>query len=80
MENKQPAKNQKKQKEQLNTYAKFSGIAIQMIAIILVGTFVGVKLDEKFPNENSLYTLGFTLGSVIISIVYVIRRIIANSK
>lgn len=65
---------------QLSSYARFSGIAFQMIAIIAVGTFIGIKLDEKFPNENNLFTLMFTLSSVIISIVYVIRRIIAGSK
>jgi hypothetical protein len=51
-----------------------------MFAIIAVGTFIGVKLDEKFPNKNNLYTLILSLGSVIMSIVYVIRRIIAGSK
>jgi hypothetical protein len=51
-----------------------------MFAIIAVGTFIGVKLDENYPNEHNLYTLIFTLGSVIMSIVYVIRRIIAGSK
>jgi len=64
----------------INTYAKFSSIAIQMIAIIGVGTFIGIKLDEKFPNTHDLYTLGFTLSAVILSIIYVIRRIIASSK
>jgi hypothetical protein len=51
-----------------------------MIAIIAAGTFIGIKLDEKFPNKHDLYTLILTLSSVIISIVYVIRRIIASSK
>ena len=73
-------KKTKKRKKQLNTYARFSGIAVQMIAIIAIGTYVGVKLDEKYPNAHNLYTLGFTLGSVIVSLVYVIRRIIATSK
>ena len=70
----------KDQKDKLNTYARFSGIVIQMVAIICVGTFIGVKLDERYPNENNLYTLFFTLGFVIASIVFVIRRIIAASK
>ena len=70
----------KKPKEQLNSYARFSGIAIQMVAIIAVGTFAGVKLDERHSNKHNLYTLFFTLGSVIASIIYVIRRIIASSK
>ena len=51
-----------------------------MIAIILIGTFIGIKLDEKFPNESNLFTLSFTLLAVIMSIVYVIKRIIADSK
>jgi len=51
-----------------------------MFAIIGVGTFIGVKLDEKYPNEHNLYTLILTLGSVIMSLVYVIKRIIAASK
>jgi uncharacterized membrane protein YqgA involved in biofilm formation len=68
------------QGKQLNSYARFSGIAIQMLAIIIAGTYIGVKLDEKFPNEHDLYTLAFSLSSVIIAIIYVIRRIIAASK
>ncbi|WP_296382429.1 AtpZ/AtpI family protein [Winogradskyella sp.] len=70
----------KDQKDKPNPYARFSGIAIQMFAIIAVGTFIGVKLDENYPNEHNLYTLMLSLGSVIMSIIYVIRRIIAGSK
>ena len=68
------------QKDKLNSYARFSGIAIQMFAIIGIGTFIGVKLDEKYPNKHNLYTVILSLASVIMSIVYVIRRIIAGSK
>mgnify|MGYP003115609805 CR=1 FL=1 len=70
----------KNQKDKHNHYARFSGIAIQMFAIIGLGTFIGVKLDEKYPNTHNLYTLSLSLGSVIMSIIYVIRRIIVASK
>mgnify|MGYP002629934451 FL=1 len=70
----------KKQGKQLNNYALFSGIVIQMFAIIGIGTFLGVKLDEKFPNKNNLYTIIVSLTSVVFAIVFVIRRIIAASK
>ncbi len=69
----------KDQKNRLNSYARLSGLVIQMIAIIGVGTFAGIKLDEAYPNEKNLCTLGLTLAGVILSIVYVIRRIIASS-
>ncbi|TGV03820.1 AtpZ/AtpI family protein [Flavivirga rizhaonensis] len=74
------SKKDQKPKKQLSNYARFSGIAIQMFAIIGVGTFSGVKLDEKFPNENNLYTIFMSLTSVIFAIIFVIRRIIAASK
>jgi hypothetical protein len=51
-----------------------------MMAIIGLGTFAGIKLDEAYPNEKNLYTLGLTLAGVILSIFYVIRRIIAFSN
>ena len=70
----------KDQKNRLNSYARLTGLVIQMIAIIGVGTFAGIKLDEAYPNEKNLCTLGLTLAGVILSIVYVIRRIIASSK
>ncbi len=70
----------RKPKKQLNTYARFSGLAIQMFAIIGIGTFIGYKLDENYPNTHNLFTLFGALSSVIISIIYIIRRIIATSK
>ena len=51
-----------------------------MIAIPGVGTSIGYKLDETYPNKHSLFTLFGALSSVIISIIYIIKRIIATSK
>lgn len=69
-----------KPKKQLKTYAQFSGLAIQMFAIIGLGTFIGYKLDSNYPNKHNLFTLFGSLSSVIISVVYIIKRIIATSK
>ena len=69
-----------KKENRLNSYAKYSGIAIQMFAIIGIGSFIGVKLDQHFNNDDNPWTIIFSLSSTIISIVFVIRRIIANSK
>ena len=70
----------KKRASSLNSYARYSGIAFQMIAIIAGGTYLGVLLDEKFPNEHSIYTLICSLFAVSISIYVVVRRIIKMSK
>jgi len=72
--------NKEKPEKRLSSYAKYSGLAIQMIAIIFIGVYIGTILDEKFPNEKDFYTLGCTLSSVVLSTIYVIRRIITISK
>lgn len=73
------AKN-KKQNNQLNSYARFSGIAFQMIAIIGLGTFGGIKLDEYYPNKYRAFTLIGSLGSIAIALYMVIRRVTNFSK
>ncbi|RPD93416.1 AtpZ/AtpI family protein [Aureibaculum marinum] len=69
-----------KQRKQLNSYARYSGIAIQMMAIIGIGTFAGVKLDELYPNNYNIYTIVLSLAFVLISIYIVIKRILSASK
>ena len=68
------------QKKPLNQYARFSGVLFQMIAIIALGTFLGVKLDERYPNKNNLYTIISVTLSVVLSIYAAIRQIIKLSK
>lgn len=57
-----------------------SGLAFQMAAIIALGTFLGISLDENFPNENNIFSLILTLFSVFFSLFYMIKRIIWISK
>ncbi|MCX7548813.1 AtpZ/AtpI family protein [Xanthomarina sp. F1114] len=72
---------QKREKSKsLSSYAKYSSIAFQMFVIIGIGAFVGVKLDDAFPNKYNAYTIILSLVFVIFAIVFVIRRIIAISK
>ncbi|MFC2098880.1 AtpZ/AtpI family protein [Bacteroidota bacterium] len=60
----------------LNNYARYSGLAFQMIAIILVGVFGGIKLDEVVNWEFPVFTLVFTLLSVIMSMYYAVKDLI----
>lgn len=51
-----------------------------MIAIILLGTFGGIKLDELFPNEYSAFTIILSLVAVGISMYFVVRQVTDFSK
>ena len=60
----------------LNNYARYSGLAFQMIAIILVGVFGGIKLDEIITWEFPVFTLVLTLLAVVASMYYAVKDLI----
>lgn len=70
--------NQKKKKNHtsLSSYAKYSSIAFQMIAIILLGVFGGMQLDKLVKLGFPLFTVLLTILSVILSIYYVIHDLL----
>lgn len=61
--------------EGLRKWAVFSGIAIQMGVTIGLGVFVGVKLDESYPNKYSAFSIIFSLFGVFISLYAVIKQL-----
>lgn len=68
-------KRQPPKREKLNNYARYSGIAIQMLVIILAGVYGGKKLDEWLNTKKPVFTAIFSLLAVVISIYMVIKDI-----
>ncbi len=69
-----------KRKNQLHKIARFSGIAFQMAAALFIGTYIGIKLDEKYPNDYQIFT---TICSIVFISAYLfitIKKIVKNSK
>jgi len=66
----------KKNKKQFNDYAKYSTIAFQMIFIILIGVFGGIKLDQIVKIEFPVFTVVLSILSVILAIYYAIKDLI----
>ena len=62
-------------KRQLNAYARYSGMAFQMLAIILLGVFGGFKLDE-WLHTKPILTVLLSICSVILSVYYVTRDLL----
>ncbi len=67
---------QENKKPPLYNYAKYSGIAFQMVAIILIGVFGGMKLDEYLNLKFPVFTVILSIVSVFLSIYYVIRDLL----
>lgn len=76
----QDNQNHQKKINQLNAYARFSGIGFQMIVIIGLGVYLGVKLDEKYPNKYKLFTIILSLLSIALALFNVIKQVTDFSK
>lgn len=64
----EPPSKKKKVKKPYNTYLKYSGLAIQMMATIGVAGFIGYWLDQqigwRFPLLLMLFVLGALFGII----------------
>ena len=69
------SENQKKKKNQLNPYIKYSSLTLQMAVIILAGTFFGDFLDSKNNFNLPIFTIIFSLLSIAFSLYFVFNKI-----
>jgi F0F1-type ATP synthase assembly protein I len=67
MQEKKPKKPEKIVKS-LNNYAKYSNLAFQMIAVILIGVYGGIKLDQWLQMKFPVFTVVLSLAGTAIAI------------
>jgi F0F1-type ATP synthase assembly protein I len=79
MEQPQPLrkKNQKSpEKKGLNDFARYSGMAFQMIAVILVTTWGGIELDKLAKFHTPVFTIILSLLGVFAAIYTAVKDFI----
>ena len=59
-----------------SSYAKYSGLAFQMGAVIAITVWGGVKLDEMVKNETPIFTIILSLFGVFTAIYIAIKDFI----
>jgi F0F1-type ATP synthase assembly protein I len=67
-------KNLNRKKSLLNNYARYSGLAFQMLAIILIGVWVGIKLDEWLKMQIPVFTVLLSVIFVFLAVYSAIRE------
>lgn len=72
-------KKEHRSRENLNNYAKYSGMAFEMIVIILAGVFAGIKLDKWLHMTNPVFTAICAALGVILAIYIVIKDLLRRS-
>ena len=66
----------KQTQKQFNAYAKYSSLAIQMMAIIAGGTYGGFRLDKYLGWKFPVFTVVLSLLSVVGAIGCAVKDIL----
>jgi F0F1-type ATP synthase assembly protein I len=60
----------------IKDFARYSGIAFQMIGIILIATWGGIKLDKLTSFEKPVFTIILSLLGVFAAIYTAVKDLI----
>lgn len=63
------------QPQKVTNFAKYLGLAFQMLATIGIITFIGYKIDEHRESDQLIFTAVFGLVGVLVSLYQVIRSL-----
>jgi len=63
------------EKKALNNYAKYTGVAFQMMAIIGAAAYIGYKVDEYYNHQTQWVTALSCVLGVCLSIYQTIRQL-----
>jgi ATP synthase protein I len=80
MPNKEEIKKPKKQPDnrKSNSFIRYSGMGLQMGAIMLLGAWAGIQIDKHYGIKNNIFTASLTILAVIIAVYFTIRDLIKN--
>jgi len=70
-----PENEQNGRRSEVNAYAKYTGLAFQMIIVIGVFAYAGYKIDEATGHVTKWVTASMSLAGVFISLYLVIRSV-----
>jgi F0F1-type ATP synthase assembly protein I len=62
-------------KKALGSYAKYTGVAFQMMAIIGVSAYIGYKVDQYYDHKTQWVTALACVLGVCLSIYQTIRQL-----
>lgn len=65
---------------QLGAYARYSTLAFHMLAIIGLGVFAGIALDNSLNWHFPVFKLVLSLLSVVLAIYYSIKDFIKTKR
>jgi len=65
-----------KDTRKVNYYIKYSGIGLQMFAIVGLGCYAGIKLNAYLGFEKHYVTIVISLLSIVTAMVFAYRQVL----
>jgi ATP synthase protein I len=72
--------NPNKKASGLQNFGHYSGMAFQMIAIILLFVWGGTKIDQKYFQGKDVFVIILSLVGVFIALYVVLKDLLNQSK
>lgn len=70
---------QEETKKSANAFMRYSGMAFQMIVVLLVAAYAGQWLDDRYQNKQPWFTLVLLLIGVTASMYLIIKTVTKQS-
>ena len=69
-------KSESDKKRTNNSFVKYSGMAIQMGLTVLIGAFIGQKIDEYYGTDKPYFTILLALLAISASLYLTLKDLI----
>lgn len=66
----------RKSKRKFDSFIRYSSLAFEMMGMIVLGTFLGFKIDGWLDNDFKIFTLIMMVLSVTGSVYYSVRNLL----
>lgn len=76
----QKPENRKLVSKRANAYVKYTGMGMQMLVTILVGTLGGRKLDQYFDTGTPWFTASLALFSTFAALYFALKPLLLEDK
>jgi F0F1-type ATP synthase assembly protein I len=64
--------------DQESSNRNLMGLGLQIVAQVVVGILIGMWIDRHFHRTDSLYTIIFSVGMIVVSLYQFIRQSFKN--
>ena len=62
----------------LKQYARYSGLAFQLLAAIFLGVWLGMKTDQWLGLKFPLFTIVLCMAALVGSMIYLVKSLPKN--